>query len=160
MTRGCPQDGRRPESFHFLCFFATSRIAAYLQCKRPRTLIIPCKNEGILFRESTAEGRRKDGAFSPFVGVPWGPPRPPKEVLKIRGGHQNSRELESLHSYGVPWPHRRGQKSFKKDVVKLTHFFFSKSRLQNPCRSTARIAAFGGVIVIASTGSIANHRSP
>ena len=33
-----------------------------LQCKTPRGLIIPCKNAGILFRESSAEERSDDGA--------------------------------------------------------------------------------------------------
>ena len=59
--------------------------------------MIACKNEGALFRESTAEGRREDGAFSPFVGVPWGPQSPPKEVLEIRRGPRSSRHLESLY---------------------------------------------------------------
>ena len=81
---------------------ATARFTDFLQGRRLQGGIIPGKNEGILFRESTANGRREDGAFSLFVGVPWGPPRPPKEVLKIRGGHQSSRELESLHFNGVP----------------------------------------------------------
>ena len=102
VTRGGLQDGRRTESFHFLVFFATSRFASFLKCKRLRGLIIPCKNERVLFRESTAEGRREDGAFSPFVGVPWGPQSPPKEVLKIREEHKSSRKLESLHFNGVP----------------------------------------------------------
>ena len=39
-----------------------SRIAAFLQGGRPRGLIIPCKNAGILFRESRAEERSDDGA--------------------------------------------------------------------------------------------------
>ena len=38
------------------------RIASFLQCKTPRGLIIPCKNAGILFRESSAEERSDDGA--------------------------------------------------------------------------------------------------
>jgi len=112
-----------PNHSIFLGSCATSRIAAYLQCKRPRGVIIPCKNEGILFRESSAEGRREDGAFSPSWEVPWGPPRPPKGVLKIRGGHRSSRQLESLHFYSVPWPPRWGQRSSTKEVVKLTTFF-------------------------------------
>ena len=49
---------------------ATFRIAAFLQGRRPRGLIIPCKNAGILFRESSAEGRSEDGAFSPSWGSP------------------------------------------------------------------------------------------
>ena len=101
-AEGAPQMAAGPNHSIFSGFRATSRIASYLQCKTPRGVIIPCKNEGILFRESTAEGRREDGAFSPFWGVPWGPPRPPKEVLKIRGGHRSSRQLESLHFYSVP----------------------------------------------------------
>ena len=38
------------------------RIASFLQCKTSRGLIIPCKNAGILFRESSAEERSDDGA--------------------------------------------------------------------------------------------------
>ena len=106
VTRGGLQDGRRTESLHFIRFFATSRFASFLQCKRPRKLIIPCKNERILCRESTTEGKRKNGAFSPFVRVPWGPQRPPKEVLKIRGGLRSSRQLDSLHFYSVLLPPR------------------------------------------------------
>ena len=116
-AEGAPQMAAGPNHSIFSGFRATSRIASYLQCKRPRGLIIPCKNEGILFRESTAEGRREDGAFSPFWGVPWGPPRPPKEVLKIRGGHRSGRQLESLHVYSVPGPPRRGQKSSKTKLL-------------------------------------------
>ena len=98
---GAPQMAAGPNHSIFSGFRATSRIAAYLQCKTHRGLIIPCKNEGILFRESTAEGRREDGAFSPFVGVSWGLQSPPKEVLKIRGGPRSSRQLESLYFYNV-----------------------------------------------------------
>ena len=54
------------------------------------------KNEGVLFRDTSADGRSKDGTFSLSWGVPWGPPRPPKEVLSIRRGHPSSRQLESL----------------------------------------------------------------
>ena len=101
-AEGAPQMAAGPNHSIFSGFRATSRIASYLQCKRPRGLIILFKNEGILFRESTAEGRREHRPFSPFWKVPWGPPRPPKEVLKIRGGHRSSRQLESLHFYSVP----------------------------------------------------------
>ena len=106
VNRGCHPDSRKPGSLDFLRFFATSLIASYLQCKRPRGLIIPCKNEGILLRESNAAGRREDGAFSPFVRVPWGPQSPPKESLKIREGLRSSRRLDSLHFYSVLLPPR------------------------------------------------------
>ena len=102
MARKCPVEGSRPDSLHFNGVPCAARIPAFLQGRRPRGGIIPAKNAGILFGDSTAEGRREDGAISPFVGVPWGPQSPPKEVLKIRGEHQSSRELESLHFNGVP----------------------------------------------------------
>ena len=101
-AEGAPQMAAGPNHSIFIRSRATSRIASYLQCKTPRGVIIPCKNEGILFRESSAEGRREDGAFSPSWEIPWGPPRPPKEVWKIRGGHRSSCQLESLHFYSVP----------------------------------------------------------
>ena len=66
---------------------ATARVASFLQGRRPRGGIIPNKNEGILFRDTSAERRSEDGTFSLSWGVPWGPPRPPNAVLKIRGGH-------------------------------------------------------------------------
>ena len=71
---------------------ATSRIAAFLQGGRPRGLIIPCKNAGILFRESSAEERSDDGAE-----------KREKRKEKRENGHQ----LDSLHFYGVPWPPQR-----------------------------------------------------
>ena len=138
---------------------ATARLPAYLQSTQALLLIIHCKNAVDL---SCGRRRRFPRIPQPvfhsrkLLGCSQGPP---KEVWQIRGGHQDGHQLESLHFYGVPWPHRSRQKSSKKEVVKLATFF-QKSRLQNPDRSTARIAAFGGVIVIASTGSIANHRSP
>ena len=65
-----------------------SRVDAFLQGGRPRGLIIPCKNAGILFRESSAEERSDDGA---------------EKREKRENGHQ----LDSLHFYGVPWPPQR-----------------------------------------------------
>ena len=44
---------------------ARARIASYLQCRRLRRGIIPCKDEGILCIETSAERRSDDGAFSP-----------------------------------------------------------------------------------------------
>ena len=127
---------------------ATAIIAAYLLCTQALSLIIHCKNAVDL-----SCGRRSRSPRIPqsvfhsrkLLGCSQGPPT---EVLQIRGGHQDGHQLESLHFYGVPRPHPRGHKSHPK------------SRLHNPGRSTAGIAAFGGVIVIASTGSVANNRSP
>ena len=101
-TEGALQMAASPNHSIFKGSCATARIASYLQCRRPRGGIIPGKNEGILCREASAERRSEDGAFSPSWGVPWGPPRPPKEVLKIRGGHQSRRQLESVNFYSVP----------------------------------------------------------
>ena len=101
-TEGALQMAASPDHSIFTKSRATARIASYLQCRMPRGGIILSKNEGILFREASAERRSDDGAFYLSWGVPWGPPRPPKEVLRIRGGHQSSRQLESLHFYSVP----------------------------------------------------------
>ena len=102
VPEGAPSMAAGPNHSIFTGSRATARIASYLQCRRARGSIIPRRNEGILCRETSAERRSEDGAFSPSWGVPWGPPSPPKEVLKIRGGHQSSRQLESLHFYSVP----------------------------------------------------------
>ena len=100
-AEGATQMAASPNHSIFRGSCATARIASYLKCRRLRVGIIPCKNEGILCREASAERRSEDGAFSPSREVPWGPPRSPKEVLKIRGGHQSSRQLESLHISSV-----------------------------------------------------------
>ena len=63
---------------------ATARIASCLQCRRLRGGIIPCENEGILFRDTSAVRRSEYGTFSFSWGAPRGRPRPAKKVLKIR----------------------------------------------------------------------------
>ena len=87
------------------------RIASILQCKAPRGLIIPCKSEGILFRESSAEERSDDGAkkrekreerrekiaTSSIPCISTMCRGHLKEVMKILWGHRNSLKLESLH---------------------------------------------------------------
>ena len=73
---GAPQMAAGPNHFIFRGSRATARIASYLQCRSPRGGIIPCKYEGILFRESSAEERRR--IVLPFLGSPLGPAKPPK----------------------------------------------------------------------------------
>ena len=124
---------------------ATARTTAYLRCRRARGHRFHCKYAVVLFGGRARARRSVHGTFSAswrLLGCSQGPQ---EKVLKIRGGHQDGHQLESLHFYGVPWPHPRGQKGFKKVVVKLTTFLQKKkSCLQYPGRSTARIAAFGG----------------
>ena len=87
------------------------RFASFLQCQTPRGLIIPCKNERILFRESSAEERSDDEAKKREKGeerrekiatssIPCISTMCRghlKEVMKILSGHRNSLKLESLH---------------------------------------------------------------
>ena len=102
---------------------ATARLPAYLQSTQALLLIIHCKNAVDL---SCARRRRFPRIPQPvfhsreLLGCS---PGPQEKVLQIRGGHQDGHQLESLHFYGAPWPHRRGEKSFKKVVVELTTFF-------------------------------------
>ena len=91
-------------------------FAAFLQGRRPRGLIIPCKNAGILFRASSAEGRSDDGAEKREKREERREKMAPssipcistvsrghlKEVMKIRWEHRKCRKLESLQFYGVP----------------------------------------------------------
>ena len=101
---------------------ATARLATYLQGGRPQGATIPYNYAVILFCERPRSRRGQDGICSPSWGVPWGQKRLPKKVLKTQGAHQSSHKTESLHICSVPWPHRRGQKSEKKVVIKLTTF--------------------------------------
>ena len=116
MARKCPVEGSRPDSLHFNGVPCAARIPAFLQGRRPRGGIIPGKNAGILFRESSAEERSDDGAekrekreerrekmaTSSIPCISTVSRGHLKEVMKIRWGHRNSRKLESLHFYGVP----------------------------------------------------------
>ena len=102
VDRRCRHDGRRSNHCIFTVSRATARIAAYLQCRRARGHIIHCKNAVILCRVTSADRRSEHGAFSPSWGLLWCPQRPQEKVLKIRGPHQSSRQLESLHFYSVP----------------------------------------------------------
>ena len=101
-TEGALQMAAGPKHSIFTGSRATARIASYLQCRRPRGGMLLSKHEGILCREASAERGSEDGTLPRSWGSPWGPPRPPKEVLKIRGGHPSSHQLESRHFYNVP----------------------------------------------------------
>ena len=101
-TEGATQMAASPNHFIFTGSRATARIASYLQCTRARGGIIPYKDEGILCRVTSDDRMSEHGAFSPSWGVLWCPQRPQAKVLKIRGGHQSGRQLESPHFYGAP----------------------------------------------------------
>ena len=123
MARGCPVEGRRPDCLHlyrakcddqnrciFIVHAGTSAQNPLQKCRRS------------VWR--TAKLLPKDRAASfPFQRAPWVLASAPRKSLQIRGGHEDGHQLESLHFYGVPWPHRRGLKSSKKVVVKLPTFF-------------------------------------
>ena len=120
---GAPSRAASPIDCIFAGPRATGRLTAYLQGGRAQGTIIHCKNAVDLFRGRAVDRRSVHGTFPSSWGVQGCPRRPPKEVLKIPGGHQDGHQLESLHFYGVPWPHPGGQKSSQKGVVKLTTFF-------------------------------------
>ena len=111
---------------------ATARLTAYVQSTQALLLIIHCKNAVDLScgrRSRCPRIPQPDMRSRGLLGCSQGPLG---KVLQIRGGHQDGHQLESLHFYGVPWPHRRGLKSSKKKPLKLTSFFskkpFAKSR--------------------------------
>ena len=123
VARGCPVDGRRPESLHFYRAKCDGQIDCIFTVHAGTFAHNPLQkcSRSVL---RTAKAFPKDSAASfPFQRAPWVLARAPGKVLQIRGRHQDGHQLESLHFYGVPWPHRRGQKSSKKVVVKLTTFF-------------------------------------
>ena len=77
-AEGATQMAASPNHSIFTGSRATARIASYLQCRRPRGGINCFKKEGILCRETSAERRSEDGAFSLSWGTSWGSPRHPK----------------------------------------------------------------------------------
>ena len=159
VARGCPVDGRMPGSLHFYRAKFDGQIDCIFTIHAGTFAHNPLQKctRSVL---RTAKAFPKDSAASfPFQRAPWvlarapgksfaiprWPPRwPPARIPAfLRCPVASSQRAEKFH-----------KKSFEVDNL------FSKSRLQNRCRSTARIAACGGVIVNASTGSIANHRAP
>ena len=127
MVREWPEGAPSRAAGQIACIFtgrnATARIAAYLQSTQALLLRIPCKTEDDL---SCGQRKRFPKIARPvfhsrgLLGCSQGPL---EKVWGIRGGHEDGHQLESLHFYGVPWPHRRGLKSSKKKAVKLTSFF-------------------------------------
>ena len=81
---------------------ATARLTAYLQCGRAQGAIIHCKNAVDLFAGRARDRRSQYRTFSPPSRLLGCPKRPQENVLKIRGGHQDGRQLYSLHFYRVP----------------------------------------------------------
>ena len=127
LLRGSPEGGPSMAAGQDRCSFtgpnAMARLPAYLQSTQALLLIIHCKYADAL---SCARRRRYPRIAQPvfhsrgLLGCSQGPQ---EKVLQIRGGHQDGHQLESLHFYSVPWPHRRGLKSSKKKPLKLTSFF-------------------------------------
>ena len=123
VARGCPDEGRRPDCLHFYRVKFDGQNRCIFTVSQALLLRIPCK-----YADDLSCGRR---SRYPRIARPVFHSRgllgcsqgPLENVLQIRGGHEDGHQLESLHFYGVPWPHRRGLKSSKKVVVKLTAFF-------------------------------------
>ena len=123
VARGWPVDGRRPGSLQFYRAKCDGQIACIFTVHAGTFAHNPLQkcSRSVL---RTAKPFPKDSAARHEVQrAPWVLARAPEKVSLIRCGHQDGHQLESLHFYGVPWPHRRRQKSFKKVVVKLTTFF-------------------------------------
>ena len=112
----CFEASRSPEGATLMaaspidCIFtmprATARLTAFLQGGRAQGAIIHCKNAVDLFCGRARARRSQDGFCSPPWRLLGCPKRPQEKVLKIRGGHQDGRKLDSLHFYRVPWPPR------------------------------------------------------
>ena len=60
--------------------------------------------------------------------------------MKIRGGHENGRQLDSLHFYRVPWPPRSGRQKHLRASEGLFRKSFENQRVLgrgSPARFTA-----------------------
>ena len=120
---------------------ATARSTAYLQGGRAQGAVPPCKYEVNLFCGRPRAPRSQDGTFSPPWRLLGCPKRPQEKVLKIRGGHENGRKLDSLHFYKVPWPPRSGRQKHLRPSECLFRKSFENQRVLRR-GSPARILAF------------------
>ena len=101
---------RRPESLHIYSVPGTFAQNPLQKCRR--SVLRTARR----FPRIPQPDMRSRG----LLGCSQGPQ---EKVLQIRGGHEDGHQRESLHFYGVPWPHRRGLKSSQKKPLKLTSFF-------------------------------------
>ena len=122
---GAPQRAASPIDCIFTMPRATARSIAYLQGGRAQGAVTPCRYAVDLFCGRPRARRSPDGTFSPPWRLQACPKRPQEKVLKIRGGHQDGRKLDSLHFSRGPWPPREGlKKHTQKKGYKLGTFFF------------------------------------
>ena len=159
VARGCPVDGRRPESPQFYRAKCDGQIACIFTIHAGTFAHNPLQK----WRRSvlrTAKAFPKDSAASfPFQRAPWVLARAPGKSFANPRWPPRWPPARILAFLRCPVTSSKRAEEFQKRTCEVD-ILFQKSRFQNPGRSTARIAACGGVIVIASTGSIANHRSP
>ena len=120
---------------------ATARTTAYLRCRRPRGDIIHCKYAVVLFGGRARARRSEDGTFSPSWGILWCSQGPQEKVLHIEGGHQNGRELDSLHFYRAPWPPRSERQKHQRASEGLFRKSLENQRVPRKW-SPARIPSF------------------
>ena len=96
---GAPQMATSPIDSIFTMPRAQARSTPVLQGGRAQGALPPCKTGVDLFCGRPRARRSQDGTFSPPWRLLGCPKRPQEKVLKIRGGHQNGRKLDSLLFY-------------------------------------------------------------
>ena len=100
-AEGAPQMATSPIDSIFTMPRAQARSTPVLQGGRAQGALPPCKTGVDLFCGRPRAQRNQDGTFSPPRKLLMCPKRPQEKVLKIRGGHQDGRKLDSLHFYRV-----------------------------------------------------------
>ena len=96
---GAPQMATSPIDSIFTMPRAQARSTPVLQGGRAQGALPPCKTGVDLFCGRPRPRRSQDGTFSPPWRLLGCPKRPQEKVLKIRGGHQDGRKLDSLLFY-------------------------------------------------------------
>ena len=96
---GAPQMATSPIDSIFTMPRAQARSTPVLQGGRAQGALPPCKTGVDLFCGRPRARRSQDGTFSPPWSLLGCPKRPQEKVLKIRGGHQDGRKLDSLLFY-------------------------------------------------------------
>ena len=140
VARGCPVDGRRPESLHFymarcdgqnrFIFFVHASTFAHTPLQKCSRYVL-----------RTAKPFPKDSAARfPFQRAPWVLARAPNISLANPRWPPRWPPARIPAFVRCPVASSKRAEKFQKVVVKLTTFFiYQKSRFQNRGRSTAQI---------------------
>ena len=141
VARGCPVDGRRPESLHFYRAKCDGQIDCIFTVHAGTFAHNPLqKCRRYVLRTATTFPKDRAARF-PFQRAPWVLARAPQRSFANPRWPPRWPPARIPAFLRCPVASSKRAEKFQKKSSEVDNLF-QKSRLQNPDRSTARIAAF------------------